>query len=113
MLLLDANWEIVLQAVSAQGVAGTYTDEDTGIIFATQTIPDGAPLSGYTTGGFTVGLALPANAATVDATEYIGLIVRCSIKRHRIVKLIGGRLVLLQTRRRREADGLDLLTVVV
>lgn len=113
MLRLDANWDTVLQAVSAQGVAGTYTDEDTGIIFATQTIPNGSPLSGYTTGGFTVGLALPADAATVDATEYIGLIVRFSIKRHRIVKLIGDRLVRLQTRRRREADGPDLLMAVV
>ncbi|KFZ10486.1 hypothetical protein V502_08083 [Pseudogymnoascus sp. VKM F-4520 (FW-2644)] len=68
----------VLQAVSAQGVAGTYTDADTGIIFATQTIPDGNPAQGYSKGGYTVGLALPADAATVDATEYIGLIIGSS-----------------------------------
>ncbi|KAL5351186.1 hypothetical protein ACLOAV_003037 [Pseudogymnoascus australis] len=68
----------VLQAVSGQGVAGTYTDPDTGIIFATQTIPDGNPTQGLTKGGFTVGLALPANAATVDATEYIGMIIGSS-----------------------------------
>jgi hypothetical protein len=74
----NANWNTVLQGVSAQGVAGTYTDADTGIIFATQTIPDGNPSQGLTTGGFTVGLALPANAATVDATEYIGMIVSYS-----------------------------------
>ncbi|KFY27341.1 hypothetical protein V493_03549 [Pseudogymnoascus sp. VKM F-4281 (FW-2241)] len=68
----------VLQAVSAQGVAGKYTDEDTGIIFATQTIPDGTAAQGLTKGGFTVGLALPADAATVDATEYIGMIIGSS-----------------------------------
>ncbi|KFY05536.1 hypothetical protein V492_08470 [Pseudogymnoascus sp. VKM F-4246] len=68
----------VLQAVSAQGTAGTYTDPDTGIIFATQTIPDGNPLQGLTKGGYTVGLALPADAATVDATEYIGLLIGSS-----------------------------------
>ncbi|KFY46354.1 hypothetical protein V494_00482 [Pseudogymnoascus sp. VKM F-4513 (FW-928)] len=68
----------VLQAASAQGTAGTYTDPDTGIIFATQTIPDGNPLQGLTKGGYTVGLALPADAATVDATEYIGLLIGSS-----------------------------------
>lgn len=75
MPISNANWNSVLQAVSGQGVAGTYTDADTGIIFATQTIPDGNPAQGLTRGGFTVGLALPADAATVDATEYIGMIV--------------------------------------
>ncbi|KFY32079.1 hypothetical protein V493_00537 [Pseudogymnoascus sp. VKM F-4281 (FW-2241)] len=61
----------VFQAVSAQGTAGTYTDPDTGIIFSTQSYADGAG----TAGGFTVGMALPANAASVDATEYIGMII--------------------------------------
>jgi hypothetical protein len=61
---------IVLQAVSAQGTVGTYTDPDTGIIFQTETVPDGTVI-----GGFTVGMALPADAATVDSKEYIGLIV--------------------------------------
>lgn len=76
-LLLKANRITVLQAVSAQGVAGDYTDPGTGIIFRTQTIPNGSPNQGLSTGGYTVGLALPANAATVDSTEYIGMIVSC------------------------------------
>lgn len=71
----------MLQAVSAQGVAGTYTDPDTGIIFQTETIPDGAVNQGLTNGGYTVGMALPANAATVDSKEYIGIIVSYSFSK--------------------------------
>ncbi|KAK2775512.1 hypothetical protein FQN52_003981 [Onygenales sp. PD_12] len=50
--------------------AGSYTDPETGIIFGTQTIADS-----QTTGGLMLGWALPEDAATVDATEYIGIIV--------------------------------------
>ena len=51
------------QAVSA------YKEPNTGIVFSTQTI------TGETTGGFTFGYALPPNAVTVDATEYLGYFV--------------------------------------
>lgn len=54
----------------AQGsTKGNYTDPETGIIFATQS-------SEMTEGGLTWGWALPEDAATVTATEYIGLVVR-------------------------------------
>lgn len=47
--------------------AGTYTDSTTGINLKTWTATDG--------GAFTFGLALPSDALTKDATEYIGLLV--------------------------------------
>lgn len=47
--------------------AGTYTDEATGIKLNTWEATSGA--------AFTFGLALPADALTKDATEYIGLLV--------------------------------------
>lgn len=47
---------------------GSYTDPDTGIEFKTwSTSGNAAP--------FTFGLALPGDALTNDATEYIGLLV--------------------------------------
>jgi cellobiose dehydrogenase (acceptor) len=46
---------------------GSYTDAETGIKLKTWTATDGAP--------FTFGLALPSDALTKDATEYIGLLV--------------------------------------
>jgi cellobiose dehydrogenase (acceptor) len=46
---------------------GSYTDAETGIKLKTWTAADGAP--------FTFGLALPSDALTKDATEYIGLLV--------------------------------------
>ncbi|KAK2754823.1 hypothetical protein FQN54_006716 [Arachnomyces sp. PD_36] len=57
------------QGALAQGsTEGNYTDPDTGIIFATQS-------SDMTEGGITLGWALPKDAATLAATEYIGLVV--------------------------------------
>jgi cellobiose dehydrogenase (acceptor) len=47
--------------------AGNYTDAATGIKLSTWTATDG--------GAFTFGLALPPDALTKDATEYIGLLV--------------------------------------
>ncbi len=55
---------------------GTYKDAKTGITFATEVIPNGDPNSGYSAGGYTGGMILPPNAATVDSHEYIGIIVR-------------------------------------
>jgi cellobiose dehydrogenase (acceptor) len=57
-----------LQQGAAQMTAGTYTDEATGIMLNTWEATSGA--------AFTFGLALPADALTTDATEYIGLLVR-------------------------------------
>ena len=51
---------------------GAYTDPATGIDFTTWSAdPDSDG-----DGAFTFGLALPEDAATRDATEYIGLLVR-------------------------------------
>lgn len=57
-----------------------YTEPNTGFTFFISTEADGAvsgdgEFSETTLGGYTYGVALPANAATVDSTEYIGLIV--------------------------------------
>jgi cellobiose dehydrogenase (acceptor) len=57
---------------------GMYTEPTTGISFYTSMEADGASTGSFTTttlGGFTFGMALPGNAATVDSYEYIGLIV--------------------------------------
>ena len=47
--------------------AGSYTDASTGIKLKTWDATDG--------GAYSFGLALPADALTKDATEYIGLLV--------------------------------------
>ena len=49
-----------------------YTDSKTGIVFDTWTVPQSD-----TKGGLTFGVALPSDALTVDATEFIGYLVRC------------------------------------
>ncbi|KAH6842501.1 cellobiose dehydrogenase [Chaetomium sp. MPI-CAGE-AT-0009] len=59
-----------LQQCAAQMTSGTYTDEATGIKLNTWTATSG--------GAFTFGMALPADALTTDATEYIGLL-RCAL----------------------------------
>jgi cellobiose dehydrogenase (acceptor) len=77
-----ANRRIVGNAVSAQDYAthGRYTEPSTGITFYTSTEVNGTvdgdgDMSTVSLGGFTFGTVLPANAATVDTYEYIGLIV--------------------------------------
>ncbi|KAK4106178.1 carbohydrate-binding module family 1 protein [Parathielavia hyrcaniae] len=47
----------------------TFTDAETGIVFNSWTVP---AESGQTQGAFTFGMALPSNALTTDATEFIG-----------------------------------------
>jgi cellobiose dehydrogenase (acceptor) len=49
------------------------TDPGTGIVFDTWPVPSSA-----TAGGLTFGVALPSNALTVDATEFIGYLVGLS-----------------------------------
>lgn len=79
--------------VSAQ-VSGTYTDPESGIIFATTYID-----SSQTAPGFTLGIALPPNAATVSSNDYIGLIVRLlkpSLIMENIIDGLNHRLVVSQ-----------------
>jgi len=71
-------------AVLAQDFAthGMYTEPTTGISFYTSVEGNGAvtgdgEFSQTSVGGFTFGVALPGDAATVDSSEYIGIIV-CS-----------------------------------
>lgn len=65
-----------IPGVLAQATSGQYTDPETGIVFSTSQIPDT-----ITEGGFTWGFALPPDAETVDATEYLGLIVSTFVLR--------------------------------
>ncbi|KAH8672005.1 putative cellobiose dehydrogenase [Tricladium varicosporioides] len=71
----------VIGTVVAQDFAahGTYTDSKSGIQFYTSyevngTITGSGEMSTVSLGGFTFGMALPADAATKDASEYIGYI---------------------------------------
>lgn len=82
---LADGW-IVIGAVVAQDFAahGTYTDPKSGIQFYTSyevngTITGSGEMSTVSLGGFTFGMALPADAATKDASEYIGYIVSCQL----------------------------------
>jgi len=54
-------------------VAETFTDAASGITFNSWGIPNGSP---STQGGFRFGMALPQDALTTDATEFIGYLVR-------------------------------------
>ncbi|KAK2760175.1 hypothetical protein FQN54_002242 [Arachnomyces sp. PD_36] len=71
-LLLGASSLIscALPGALAQATLGTYTDPETGIVFSTSEVSDTT-----SEGGFTWGFALPPDAETVDATEYIGIII--------------------------------------
>ncbi len=59
-----------------------YTDPGTGINFdtwsATNAPPNGDSEGPQTLGGLTFGVALPSNALSVDATEFIGYLVSFS-----------------------------------
>lgn len=65
-----------LKSCAAQD-AGTYTDKATGIQFGTWGVtPDPSDPDAAASSAFTFGMALPPDALTKDATEYIGLLVR-------------------------------------
>jgi cellobiose dehydrogenase (acceptor) len=67
-----------LAAVFAQSsTAVVYTDPKTGIKFDTWSVPDRNTGFSGTYGGMTIGMALPSNALSTDATEYIGILT-CS-----------------------------------
>ncbi|KAI8241346.1 Cellobiose dehydrogenase [Colletotrichum sp. SAR 10_96] len=65
----------LLEGVAAQAsTPTTYTDPTTGIIFSTW-----SATTAQTAGGLTYGFALPQNALTVDANEYVGYL-QCASK---------------------------------
>ena len=78
----DIDDQIVIHAVLAQDLAthGYYTEPNTKITFYTSSEANGnitgdGEFSEVSWGGYTWGIALPQNAATVDSFDYIGLIV--------------------------------------
>ena len=67
-------------------VPGTYTDPNTSIDFKTWS----APLDENGNGAFTFGMVLPQDAASKNATEYIGLLVRWDLESGMRKSLLGG-----------------------
>ncbi len=73
-LTTDIRLVLVLPSALGQNNAPvTFTDPGTGIVFNSWGFANGAA---QTQGGYTFGAALPANALTTDATEFIGYLVR-------------------------------------
>lgn len=79
------NSQTDIHGVAAQDVAvhGYYTEPTTGIVFYTSSEPNGTVIgdgffSPVSLGGFTWGIALPEDAATVDSYDYLGLLVSLS-----------------------------------
>jgi Cytochrome domain of cellobiose dehydrogenase len=72
ILVTDTGFIALPSALAQSSTPVTFTDAASGIIFNTWPVADG----GSTAGGFTFGLALPSNALTVDANEFIGYLVR-------------------------------------
>lgn len=70
---------VLPSALGQNSAPVTITDAGTGIVFNTWGLPNGSP---QTQGGFTFGVALPSNALTTDASEFIGYLVRL-VKGHR------------------------------
>jgi hypothetical protein len=91
----DSDNRIVIHAVLAQDLAthGYYTEPNTKITFYTSseqngTIDGDGEFSEVTWGGYTWGIALPENAATVDSFDYIGLIVSQSLATYRNISVL-------------------------
>lgn len=61
----------MLSSTFAQTAPNTFTHPGTGIVFNTWSAS-----TAQTQGGFTLGMALPSNALTTDASEFIGYLVR-------------------------------------
>ncbi|CAJ2514064.1 Uu.00g021830.m01.CDS01 [Anthostomella pinea] len=74
--LLLAAGLYVPQCLGQSSTPTVYTDSGTGIVFDTWTVPDtAAGGTGVSTwGGLTFGVALPADALTTDADEFIGIL---------------------------------------
>ncbi|KAI1437222.1 fungal cellulose binding domain-containing protein [Xylaria sp. CBS 124048] len=75
-LLLAASLNIQL-CIGQSAVPTVYTDSETGITFDTWIVPDTAanPTGVSTWGGMTIGIALPEDGLTNDATEFIGYLL--------------------------------------
>ncbi|KAM7188670.1 cellobiose dehydrogenase [Naviculisporaceae sp. PSN 640] len=73
---LAAVASLLPAALGQSSTPETWSDPATGIVFNTWGIPNGGP---QTQGGFKFGVALPENALTVDANEFIGYL-ECSSK---------------------------------
>ncbi|KAI1815814.1 hypothetical protein GGS20DRAFT_306012 [Poronia punctata] len=75
ILTAGLNVQLCLGQSSAPTV---YTDSKTGITFDTWIVPDrSSGASGVGTyGGMTMGFAMPENALSTDANEFIGYLVR-------------------------------------
>lgn len=65
---------VLSTSVAQSGTPVAYTDPDTDITFDTWTVP-----GTLAEGGFTFGVALPSDALTTDATEFIGYLVGGSV----------------------------------
>ncbi|KAK4240569.1 carbohydrate-binding module family 1 protein [Achaetomium macrosporum] len=63
-------------ALAQNNAPVTFTDPSTGIVFNSWGIANGSP---QTQGGYTFGMALPSNALSTDATEFIGYL-QCAAK---------------------------------
>lgn len=81
-MLLEPNFLLrcqdVQNAFAQSSTAVVYTDPKTGITFDTWPVPDSSSGSG-TIGGMTFGMALPSDALTTNANEFIGYLVSDNI----------------------------------
>lgn len=59
-------------ALAQNNAPNTITDSESGIVFNTWGVPQD---SAQSKGGWTFGVALPSNALSTDATEFIGYLV--------------------------------------
>jgi len=66
-------------SLAQNNLPNTFTDPQTGITFNTWGLPNGSP---QTQGGYTFGMALPEDAFSTDATEFIGYLVRAKSRVH-------------------------------
>lgn len=66
---LAAAASFLPSALAQNNAPVTFTDADSGIIFNSWSIANGAP---QTQGGFKFGVALPEDALTTDASEFLG-----------------------------------------
>ncbi|KAL2136578.1 hypothetical protein VTI74DRAFT_2883 [Chaetomium olivicolor] len=73
---LAAAASFVPSALAQNNAPVTFTDPASGIVFNSWGLPNGSP---QTQGGYTFGVALPQDALTTDAKEFIGYL-QCAAK---------------------------------
>ena len=74
VLVADVQLVVLPSAIAQANTPVTFTDAGSGITFNSWPIANGGS---QTQGGYTFGVALPSNALTTDATEFIGYLVCC------------------------------------